>query len=99
MGRSAGCSRRCDRAGVYVSQRRPRRHPLLPQSETGVLKRAVEAGKVLGRPRISEKVERRIQEQLRAGKGILKVAHEVGVGHGTVQPIADAMRPFDAAAA
>jgi DNA invertase Pin-like site-specific DNA recombinase len=63
------------------------------------LKRAVEAGKTLGRPRISEKVEKRIQEQLRAGKGILKVAHEVGVGHGTVERIAREMsRPFDDAA-
>jgi DNA invertase Pin-like site-specific DNA recombinase len=63
------------------------------------LKRAVEQGKTLGRPRISEKVEKRIQEQLRAGKGILKVAHEVGVGHGTVERIAREMpRPFDAAA-
>jgi DNA invertase Pin-like site-specific DNA recombinase len=58
------------------------------------LKRAVEAGKVLGRPRISAAVEKRIRDHLRAGKGILKVAHEVGVGHGT-----DAMRPFVAAAA
>jgi DNA invertase Pin-like site-specific DNA recombinase len=62
------------------------------------LKRAVEAGKVLGRPRISAAVEKRIRDHLRAGKGILKVAHEVGVGHGTVQRIPDAMRPFDAAA-
>jgi DNA invertase Pin-like site-specific DNA recombinase len=59
------------------------------------LKRAVEAGKTLGRPRISEAVEKRIQAQLRAGKGILKVAREVGVGNGTVQRIADEMhRPF-----
>jgi DNA invertase Pin-like site-specific DNA recombinase len=63
------------------------------------LKRAVEQGKTLGRPRISEKVEKRIQEQLRAGKGILKVAQEVGVGHGTVERIAREMpRPFHAAA-
>ena len=63
------------------------------------LKRAVEAGKTLGRPRTSEKLEKRIQDQLRAGKGILKVAHEVGVGHGTVERIArDMNRPFDAAA-
>jgi hypothetical protein len=82
-----------------VSQRRPRLYPLLPQSETGVLMRAVEAGKVLGRPRISAAVEERIRDHLWAGKCILKVAHEVGVGHGTVQRIADAMRPFDATAA
>ena len=63
------------------------------------LKRAVEAGKTLGRPRISEKVETRIQEQLRAGKGMNKVAREVGVGTGTVQRIArETGGPFDAAA-
>ena len=63
------------------------------------LKRAVEAGKTLGRPRISEKLERHIQDQLRAGNGILKVAREVGVGTGTVQRIAQEMhRPFIAAA-
>ena len=32
-------------------------------------------------------LERRIQSQLRAGKGILKVAAECGVGSGTVQRI------------
>src|ERR1700735_928631 len=44
------------------------------------LKRAVESGKQLGRPRIDPALERRIQSQLRAGKGILKVAAECGVG-------------------
>jgi DNA invertase Pin-like site-specific DNA recombinase len=63
------------------------------------LKRAVEAGKTLGRPRISEKLERRIHDQLRTGNGIIKVAREVGVGTGTVQRIKDAMpSPFVAAA-
>jgi DNA invertase Pin-like site-specific DNA recombinase len=63
------------------------------------LKRAVEQGKTLGRPRISVALEKRIQAQLRAGKGILKVAREIGVGHGTVERIArDMVRPFDAAA-
>jgi DNA invertase Pin-like site-specific DNA recombinase len=63
------------------------------------LKRAIEAGKTLGRPRISAAVEKRIQDRLRAGMGIIKVAREVGVGNGTVQRIADEMpRPFDAAA-
>jgi DNA invertase Pin-like site-specific DNA recombinase len=61
------------------------------------LKRAVEAGKKLGRPRISPVLEKRIQTQLRAGKGILKVAREVGVGHGTVERIVQEMdRPFGA---
>jgi DNA invertase Pin-like site-specific DNA recombinase len=62
------------------------------------LKRAVEAGKTLGRPRISATIEKRIQDRLRAGMGIIKVAREVGVGNGTVQRIADEMhRPFVAA--
>jgi DNA invertase Pin-like site-specific DNA recombinase len=64
------------------------------------LKRAVAQGKQLGRPKISEALERRIQSQLRANKGILKVARECGVGTGTVQRIKDEMSgPFDAAAA
>jgi DNA invertase Pin-like site-specific DNA recombinase len=64
------------------------------------LKRAVEAGKTLGRPRTSDKVEKRIQEHLRAGKGINKVARELGVGTGTVQRIAREMDgPFADAAA
>ena len=63
------------------------------------LKRAVEQGRMLGRPRVSEAVEKRVQAQLRAGKGIIKVAREVGVGTGTVQRIRDEMKgPFDAAA-
>ena len=63
------------------------------------LKRAVEAGTKLGRPRISEALEKRIREHLQAGSGILKVAREVGVGTGTVHRIAQEMgRPFDAAA-
>jgi hypothetical protein len=40
----------------------------------------------------------KIQDRLRAGMGIIKVAREVGVGNGTVQRIADEMhRPFVAA--
>jgi hypothetical protein len=56
--------------------------------------RAVDAGKRLGRPRM-----KRIQSQLRAGKGMLKVAAECGVGSGTVQRIKHEMegRPFGGA--
>jgi len=64
------------------------------------LKRAVEQGKQLGRPKISEGLEKRIQTQLRANKGILKVAREVGVGTGTVQRIKREMEgPFATVAA
>src|SRR5262245_3145481 len=66
------------------------------------LKRAIEAGKQLGRPRIDAALEKRIQDHLRAGKGILKVAKECGVGSGTVQRIARELRgerPFDGVSA
>jgi len=62
-------------------------------------KRAVEKGSILGRPKISAELERRIQAQLRAGKGILATAKELGVGTGTVHRIARAIRPFASAAA
>jgi DNA invertase Pin-like site-specific DNA recombinase len=71
---------------------------MIRQRVNAGLKRAVEAGKTLGRPRISEKVEKRITEQLRAGKGVIKVAKEIGVGVGTVQRLAVALRPFEVAA-
>ena len=60
---------------------------MIRQRVNAGLKRAVDAGKQLGRPRIDPALERRIQSQLRAGKGILKVAAECGVGSGTVQRI------------
>ena len=64
------------------------------------LKRAAEKGNYPGRPKISEALEKRIQTQLRAGKGILRVAREIGVGTGTVQRIkAEITGPFDAVAA
>jgi DNA invertase Pin-like site-specific DNA recombinase len=66
------------------------------------LKRAVEQGKQLGRPKIDPAIEKRILSHLRTGKGILKVAGECGVGTGTVQRIKaemDASRPFVGVAA
>ena len=66
------------------------------------LKRATAAGKQLGRPRIDPALENRIQVQLRAGKGMLKVARECGVGTATVQRIKREMegdRPLKSAEA
>src|SRR5262249_10680183 len=64
------------------------------------LKRAVAHGKQLGRPRIDPAIERRIQAQLRSGKGMRKVARECGVGTGTVQRIRQEMKgPFVGVAA
>jgi len=63
------------------------------------LKRALEHGVRLGRPRISDELAQRIRTQLQTGKGILAVAKACGVGTGTVHRIAQEMRrPFEAAA-
>src|SRR6516162_4788784 len=51
------------------------------------LKRAVASGKRLGRPKIEAAMEKRIQAQLRAKKGMLAIARELKVGTGTVQRI------------
>ena len=58
----------------------------------------MEAGKQLGRPKIDPALEKRIQSQLRAGKGMLAIAKALGVGTSTVQRIArevEAARPLD----
>ena len=71
---------------------------MIRQRVNAGLKRAVDAGKQLGRPRIGPALEKRIQGQLRAGKGMLKIAAECGVGSGTVQRVKREMaRPFDGA--
>jgi DNA invertase Pin-like site-specific DNA recombinase len=51
------------------------------------LDRAKREGTVLGRPRLSSKVEDRVRAELAKGSGILKTARLVGVGSGTVQRI------------
>jgi DNA invertase Pin-like site-specific DNA recombinase len=72
---------------------------MIQQRVRAGLRRAAEKGNYPGRPKIGEAVEKRIQTQLRAGKGILKVARELAVGTGTVQRIkAEMDGPFDAAA-
>src|SRR5215510_1154681 len=69
---------------------------MIRQRVNAGLKRAVEQGKQLGRPKIAEAVEKRILSHLQKGTGILKVARLVGVGTGTVQRLA---RPFGASGA
>ena len=51
------------------------------------LARAKAQGKRLGRPPISSKVERAIREARAQGKGMLRIARDVGVGSGTVQRV------------
>jgi DNA invertase Pin-like site-specific DNA recombinase len=64
------------------------------------LKRALEEGKTLGRPKVGPAIEKRIKAQLRTGKGMLAIARDCGVGTGTVQRIKGEIDgPFEAAAA
>ena len=64
------------------------------------LKRAVAQGTQLGRPKVDPAIEKRIQAQLRGGKGMRKIARELGVGTGTVQRVLQEMKgPFVDAAA
>ena len=51
------------------------------------LRRAQAAGKVLGRPRVSEEIEARVLALRRKGKGMRKIARELGIGNCTVQRI------------
>ncbi len=51
------------------------------------LERARAQGKVLGRPKVSPKVERAIVKARRQGKGIRKIASEVGCGVSVVQRV------------
>ena len=60
---------------------------MIRQRVNAGLKRAVEQGKQLGRPKVGSTMEKRIQGHLQAGRGILRVARECGVGTGTVQRV------------
>jgi DNA invertase Pin-like site-specific DNA recombinase len=51
------------------------------------LNRARAQGKQLGRPRVSEEIEQAIREARNDGKGIRKIAQEVGCGVATVQRV------------
>jgi DNA invertase Pin-like site-specific DNA recombinase len=51
------------------------------------LARARAEGKVFGRPRVSEQVEAAIRAARRKGKGMRRIARELGVGVSTVQRV------------
>ena len=73
---------------------------MIQQRINAGLKRAVAQGKQLGRPKVDPAIEKRIQAQLRSGKGMRKVARECGVGTGTVQRVQQEMKgPFVGAVA
>ena len=54
------------------------------------LARAKAEGKKLGRPRVSAETEQSIRDARAQGKGMLKIAKELGVGTATVQRVVNA---------
>jgi len=57
------------------------------------LERARAQGKTLGRPRTPQSVEKQIRAARQQGKGIKKIANELGVGVSTVQRVVHEPRP------
>ena len=77
-------------------------HSIIRQRVRAGLKRAIESGKQLGRPKIDAAIEKRIQAQLRTKKGMLAIAKDLKVGTGTVQRVKREMErtgPFDGVSA
>ncbi len=71
---------------------------MIRQGVRAGLKRAVESGKQLGRPKIDPAMEKRIKAQLMAQRGMLAIARDLKVGTGTVQRVKREMKeagPFD----
>ncbi len=57
------------------------------------LERARAQGKTLGRPRTPQSVEKQIRAARQQGKGIKRIANELGVGVSTVQRVVHEPRP------
>ena len=70
-------------AGVFAEFERS----MIQERVKAGLERARAQGKVLGRPKVSSRVEARICKERTAGKGILKIAKELGVGTSVVQRV------------
>jgi DNA invertase Pin-like site-specific DNA recombinase len=68
-------------------------HAMIRARVKAGLERAKANNVTLGRRRISKSKEDAIRAGLMAGKGIMKVAREVGVGNGTVSRVKAAMAP------
>jgi len=74
-------------AGVFAEFERS----MIQERVKAGLDRAKKQGKVLGRPRVHATVESRIRKKRREGKGIIKIAKELGVGTSTVQRVVHAL--------
>jgi len=74
-------------AGVFAEFERS----MIQERVKSGLERAKKQGKVLGRPRVPASIESRICKERRGGKGILKIAKELGIGTSTVQRVVRTM--------
>ena len=70
-------------AGVFAEFERS----MIQERVRAGLERAREQGKVLGRPKVSPRIEILIRQKRSKGMGILKIAKEVGVGTSVVQRV------------
>jgi DNA invertase Pin-like site-specific DNA recombinase len=70
-------------AGVFAEFERS----MIQERVRAGLNRAREQGKVLGRPKVSSRIELLIRQKRGQGMGILKIAREVGVGTSVVQRV------------
>jgi len=70
-------------AGVFAEFERS----MIQERVRAGLERAREQGKVLGRPKVSARIETLIRQKRGKGMGILKIAKEVGVGTSVVQRV------------
>jgi DNA invertase Pin-like site-specific DNA recombinase len=70
-------------AGVFAEFERS----MIQERVRAGLERAREQGKVLGRPKVSARIETLIRQKRGNGMGILKIAQEVGVGTSVVQRV------------
>ena len=70
-------------AGVFAEFERS----MIQERVRAGLERAKEQGKVLGRPKVSPRIETLIRQKRGKGMGILKIAKEVGVGTSVVQRV------------
>ena len=70
-------------AGVFAEFERS----MIQERVRAGLDRAREQGKVLGRPKVSSRIELLIHQKRGQGMGILKIAREVGVGTSVVQRV------------
>lgn len=68
-------------------------HAMIQERVKAGLERARTQGKTLGRPRTPIDVERKIQTARQQGKGIKKIARELGIGVSTVQRVVNEPRP------